>query len=64
MQDGAAIKPLAYPIKDAQRILGLSKTTIYDLAASGKLKLCKIGRKTLLTDDECRRLLREGRKAA
>jgi excisionase family DNA binding protein len=51
---------LAWRINDACKALGVSRSHIYDLAAAGKLRLVKIGGRTVIPDDEIRRIAREG----
>lgn len=52
--------PLAYRIKDASRVSGVSKSKLYQLAADGKLKLTRVGGRTLVEHAELMRLIREG----
>lgn len=49
---------LLHPIPDAATILSISRTTIYDLIASGDLKPVKIGRRTFISQDELERYVR------
>ncbi|PWB92040.1 hypothetical protein C5688_03340 [Methylocystis sp. MitZ-2018] len=51
---------LAWRINDACKALGVSRSHVYDLAAAGKLRLVKIGGRTVIPDDEIRRIAREG----
>lgn len=53
-------KPRAYNFRDGQRILGVSRSTFYRLEAAEKIKLIRIGRRTLIPADEIERLLKEG----
>lgn len=50
---------LTYSIKDAGHVLSLGTTKIYELLADGQLKSVKIGRKTLVTADSIKALIRE-----
>ncbi len=50
---------LAVSIVDAARVIGVSRTTIYELMADGDLPFAKIGRRTVIPFDELRRLLGE-----
>jgi excisionase family DNA binding protein len=51
---------LVWRIKDACMALSVSRSHVYDLAAAGKLKLVKIGGRTLIPDAEVQRLANEG----
>jgi excisionase family DNA binding protein len=55
---------IAFRIPDAVKASGLSRSTIYELAASGKLKLSRIGGRTLVPRAELERLIAAGQKAA
>lgn len=59
-----ATEPLAYRIRDASRVSGLSKSYLYELAAEGRIKLSKIGGRTLIARTELLRLIDEGQQAA
>lgn len=52
--------PLAYRMKDAERVFGVSKSKLYQLAADGKLKLIRVGGRTLVPHSELQRLIDEG----
>lgn len=41
--------PKLYTVKEAIRLMGLSKSTFYNLATAGSIKLIKIGDKTLVS---------------
>lgn len=43
------MNPYALTIKDTQRALGLGRTTLYELMATGRLCRLKIGRRTLVS---------------
>lgn len=61
MKDDKPIAPLAYsPIEAAQR-LGVGRSTIYELIKSGDLEVSKLGSRTLVHDESCRRLLEKSR---
>jgi excisionase family DNA binding protein len=47
-------KPLS---GNASHALGISRTTIYNLAATGKIRLIKIGGRTLVPESEIDRLV-------
>ena len=57
-------EPLAYRIPDASRVSGLSKSFLYELAAAGRIKLSKVGGRTLVPRAELQRLIEEGQQAA
>lgn len=57
---GPPMAPLAYRIPDAVRVLGVSKSKLYALAAEGKLKLSRVGGRTLVPHAELQRLIDEG----
>ena len=54
------VRPLAYRMRDAERVSGVSKSKLYQLAADGKLKLTRVGGRTLVPDAELQRLITEG----
>jgi excisionase family DNA binding protein len=43
---------LLHPIPDAMEQLGIGRSTIYELMASGVIQTVKIGRRTLIAHDE------------
>jgi excisionase family DNA binding protein len=57
---GPPIAPLAYRIPDAVRVSGVSKSKLYALAAEGKLRLSRVGGRTLISHAELQRLIDEG----
>jgi excisionase family DNA binding protein len=50
-----SVTRLLYPIPDAQAQLGIGRSTVYELIASGALQTVKIGRRTLIAHDELAR---------
>lgn len=46
---------LLHPIPDAAQVLGISRTTIYELISAGALKPVKIGRRTFIAQEELER---------
>lgn len=53
----------AFSIKEFSEVVSLGKTRIYEEIKSGRLKVCKIGRRTIITDqaaDEWLQSLPEG----
>ncbi len=55
-------QPRAHSFREAGRILGISRSTLYRLEAAEKIKLLRIGRRTLIPASEIERLLIEGVK--
>jgi len=55
-----ALNPRAYRINDACHVLSISRSNLYVLAAAGKIKLIKIGGRTLVPEAEIARLAQEG----
>jgi excisionase family DNA binding protein len=49
---------LATSINDTAKALNLGRTSIYALIRCGKLKIVKVGRRTLVTTDSILRLIR------
>jgi len=52
--------PLAYNMRVAPRVSGISKSKLYQLAKDGKLKLTRVGGRTLVPHAELVRLISEG----
>lgn len=52
-------RELAYRLREAAEIAGLSRATLYKLMKEGKLKASKSGRRTLILKTELERYLRE-----
>jgi excisionase family DNA binding protein len=52
-----AIEPLTRSIKDAGKLLGLSRTTIYRLIGESQLETVKIGKRTLIKTASIQSLL-------
>jgi excisionase family DNA binding protein len=48
---------LAYSVKEACSALSIGKTTIYELIKTGRLRVVRIGNRTLVTADALRALL-------
>lgn len=46
---------LLHPIPDAAEVLGIGRSTLYELIATGQIKVVKIGRRTLIAQDELER---------
>ena len=54
-------QPLAHSVADAARLIGISRSRIYELIAVGELAVAKLGCRTLVPHDELVRLLKEAR---
>ncbi len=52
--------PLAYSIKEAMHVTSLGRTHIFNLIKDGKLKVVKIGSRTLIPAESLRRLIETG----
>ena len=50
-------EPLAYRIPDACHVLGLGKTSVYELMKLGKLKAIKVAGRTLIDANSARELI-------
>ncbi|MFJ2465064.1 MULTISPECIES: helix-turn-helix domain-containing protein [unclassified Pseudomonas] len=48
MEQANQISPLSVSVEDAARIVGYSRSGVYELIASGDLKAFKIGRRRLI----------------
>ena len=47
-------EPLALNVPEAARLAGVGRSTIYTEISSGKLKIIKVGRRTIITMEELR----------
>lgn len=52
----AHVTPKAYRLPDACRALGIGKSTLYRLAKANKVRVVKIGGRSVLPADELERL--------
>jgi len=48
---------VAYSVSEAKEMLSIGRTTLYYLVKSGRLKSCKIGRKTVFRASDIQRFL-------
>ncbi|MBN3965826.1 helix-turn-helix domain-containing protein [Pseudomonas gregormendelii] len=48
MSQAEQISPLSVSVEDAARIVGFSRSGIYELIASGELRAFKLGRRRLI----------------
>jgi excisionase family DNA binding protein len=58
-QSPLPIEPWAYRVNDAARVVGLGRSTLYELAAEGRLKMIKVAGRTLIPAESLRALLQE-----
>ena len=58
IKEASANERVAWRINERAFRLGVSRATIYKLAAAGKLRLIKVGGRTLIPDAEIMRLVR------
>jgi excisionase family DNA binding protein len=56
--------PRCVRVEEAARLLGVGRSTVYDLIRSGRLRSVKIGRRRLIPRDALDRLLVDLREAA
>ncbi len=55
---------LAFPVAEACRLLGIGRTSLYQLAKTGQVRLIKIAGRTLVPRSEIERLTRVNDDAA
>lgn len=62
-----SVEPIFVSVQEAARILGMSRSTLYEEIAAGKLRKVKRGRSTLIPLEDVRRyaddLLRQAQSA-
>lgn len=51
------MEPVTLSVPDACSVLGIARTKLYELLASGQLDSIQIGRKRLVTTESIRRLV-------
>lgn len=51
------IEPLAHSVQGAAQRIGISPRAVYMHIASGELRSIKIGKRRLIPDTECQRLI-------
>jgi excisionase family DNA binding protein len=63
MMPNLEARPVAHRIPNAVRLAGISRSVIYQLIKRGQLPIVKIGRRTLIADDDLRALINRHRVA-
>lgn len=58
--DNTAPDQLAYSIRDAVRVSSIGKTRLYSLIKSGRLRVTKVGKRTLVSASSLRQLVEPG----
>jgi excisionase family DNA binding protein len=51
---------LAWPVDEGAHRIGIGRTSVYKLAAEGRLRLIKVAGRTLIPDSEIVRIAAEG----
>ncbi|SEN10044.1 hypothetical protein SAMN02800694_2771 [Luteibacter sp. UNCMF331Sha3.1] len=62
--DTEPLPPLAHSVGDAARRIGVSRAYLFQLMADGMVKRIKLGRRTLITEAECQRVIESAAKEA
>jgi excisionase family DNA binding protein len=57
VQNTETPEPMAYSIEDTCRLLSVSRSTVYALLRTGKLRSVKLAQKRLIVADSIRELL-------
>jgi excisionase family DNA binding protein len=55
-----ALKPLAYQVSPFCRMVGIGRSHFYNLVSRGKIRVIKLGNRTLVPASEAERLLAGG----
>jgi len=63
MTSAEQIAPLSVSVEDAARIVGYSRSGVYELIASGDLKAFKVGRRRLILMTELKAWVERAAKA-
>ena len=58
----APLEPLAYRVEDACKVLGIGRTSLYELIAAGKLRAVCIAGRTLIPVESARTLVANASK--
>ena len=64
VQHADPAEPLAHSVDETERLLGLSRDTVFRLINNGELARVKVGRRTLITTRSMHKLLEERRRPA
>jgi excisionase family DNA binding protein len=48
------VRPLAHQLQSAVRLTGISRSQLYELIKCGELSIVKVGRRTLIADEDLR----------
>ncbi len=63
MEQNQQLTPLSVSVEDAARVVGYSRSGVYELIASGELKTFKIGRRRLILMSELKLWVERAAKA-
>ena len=63
MHESHKKEKLAYSIQEISKLIGLSTSYLYRLSSEGKLPVCKIGTRCLITLEDLNKWLREHSRA-
>lgn len=58
-QKTSPVEPLAYRVNDASSALGIGRTKLYELAATGKIRMIKVAGRTIIPADSLRDLIKQ-----
>jgi excisionase family DNA binding protein len=58
------LRPLAHQIPRAVQVSGFSRSRLYEFIKRGELPIVKVGRRTLIADEDLRALIGRYRKAS
>ena len=61
MSVNQSIEPICVRVNDAARMIGVGRTKLYELIATGELETVKIGKATRITTDSLHRLVERHR---
>jgi excisionase family DNA binding protein len=54
-----SIPRLLHPVDEAASMLGIGRTSLYELVKRGDLEICKIGRRALIPDSSLQAFVRK-----
>jgi excisionase family DNA binding protein len=57
--NNGAVTPYLHTVPESAEKLCIGRTKLYELIDAGKIKTVKIGSRTLISDDELQRFVRE-----